>query len=60
MVGRLDCAEKMLDWLKAADSPDVTVAWWGIQKLDPEPATNDLPRHTANGLQWPGHFREAT
>jgi putative DNA primase/helicase len=49
MSGRFDSEEKMLDWLKDADSPDVAAAWWSIQPLSPEPATNDLLRRKASG-----------
>lgn len=49
MAGRFENEEQMLDWLKDADSPDVAVAWWSIQQLSPEPATNDLQRRKASG-----------
>ncbi len=49
MVGCFDDEEKMLDWLKDADSPDVSVAWWSIQQLSREPATNDLQRRKGTG-----------
>jgi putative DNA primase/helicase len=49
MAGRFDNAEKMLGWLKDADSPDVAVAWWSIQPLIPEAVTNDLQRRKASG-----------
>jgi len=49
MSGRFDSEEKLLDWLKDADSPDVAVAWWSIQQLGFEPATNDLQRRKASG-----------
>jgi hypothetical protein len=49
LSGRFDDERKMLHWLTEVDGPDVIVAWWTIQELKPEPATNDLQRRRGSG-----------